>query len=365
MRGLPRKPWVKTLLSPGSRVVADYLGEADLLSDFAALGFELAGFGCMTCIGNSGTFEPYVEAFADQGLKTVVVLSGNRNFEGRVNPNAQFGYLTSPALVVGYALAGSIDVDLEQAALGLDQTGQPVYLRDLMPNDDEVQTLVRATVRPELFRLRNATLWDGTHHWQALSAEGSVRFPWQGITQEPPASLAVRDARALMVLGDNSTTDHISPASAIPLDSPAGRWLVDHGEAPEDLNQYSTRRSNHEVMMRGAFVNRAVENRLLPAHPGQGGWREQPTARYCRCTTPPSARSAKARRWWCSLGSTMASAPVATGRPSPGHARRPARYGVELRAHPPQQPDRHGHLPGPLPGGPDRRSTGPERRRTS
>lgn len=285
MRGLTRKPWVKTSLSPGSRVVADYLGEADLLSDFAALGFELAGFGCMTCIGNSGTFEAHVEAFADQGLKTVVVLSGNRNFEGRVNPKAQFGYLASPALVVAYALAGSIDVDLEQAALGLDQTGQPVYLRDLMPDDDEVQALVRATVRPELFRQRNATLWDGTHHWQALSAEGSVRFPWspsstylrrpiylQGITPEPPASLAVRDARALMVLGDNITTDHISPASAIPLESPAGRWLVDHGEAPEDLNQYSTRRSNHEVMMRGAFVNRAVKNRLLPAHPGQGGW---------------------------------------------------------------------------------------------
>lgn len=285
MRGLTRKPWVKTSLSPGSRVVADYLQDADLLSDFAALGFELAGFGCMTCIGNSGKFEPHVEAFADQGLKTVVVLSGNRNFEGRVNPKAQFGYLASPALVVAYALAGSIDVDLEQAVLGLDQAGQPVYLRDLMPDDDEVQALVRATVRPELFRQRNATLWDGTHHWQALSAEGSVRFPWspsstylrrpiylQGITPEPPASLAVRDARALMVLGDNITTDHISPASAIPLDSPAGRWLVAHGEAPEDLNQYSTRRSNHEVMMRGAFVNRAVKNRLLPEHPGQGGW---------------------------------------------------------------------------------------------
>ena len=154
-----------------------------------------------------------------------------------------------------------------------------------MPDDDEVQALVRDTVRPELFRQRNATLWDGTHHWQALSAEGSVRFPWspsstylrrpvylEGIAPEPPTSLAVRGARALMVLGDNITTDHISPASAIPLDSPAGQWLVAHGELPEDLNQYSTRRSNHEVMMRGAFVNRAVKNRLLPAHPGQGGW---------------------------------------------------------------------------------------------
>ncbi|WP_313499278.1 aconitate hydratase AcnA [Stutzerimonas nitrititolerans] len=284
-RGLQPKPWVKTSLSPGSRVVADYLGEAGLLEDFAALGFDLAGFGCMTCIGNSGQLESHMEAFADQGLQTVVVLSGNRNFEGRVNPKVQIGYLASPALVVAYALAGTIDTDLKQQPLGQDAEGRDVYLHDLMPSEDEIRALVGETVRPELFRERNATLWDGTHHWQALSASGSVRFPWspsstylrrpvylQGVNAEAPPSLAVENARILLALGDNVTTDHISPASAIPLGSQAGQWLVEHGEAPEDLNQYSTRRSNHEVMMRGAFVNRAVRNLLLDSQPGEGGW---------------------------------------------------------------------------------------------
>ena len=284
-RGLQPKPWVKTSLSPGSRVVADYLGKAGLMEDFAALGFDLAGFGCMTCIGNSGQLESHMEAFADQGLQTVVVLSGNRNFEGRVNPKVQIGYLASPALVVAYALAGTIDTDLLQQPLGQDAEGRDVYLQDLMPGEDEIRALVGETVRPELFRERNATLWDGTHHWQALSASGSVRFPWspsstylrrpvylQSVTAEAPASLAVENARILLALGDNVTTDHISPASAIPLASQAGQWLVEHGEAPEDLNQYSTRRSNHEVMMRGAFVNRAVRNLLLETQPGEGGW---------------------------------------------------------------------------------------------
>ncbi|RRW39898.1 aconitate hydratase AcnA [Pseudomonas luteola] len=283
--GLTRKPWVKTSLSPGSRVVADYLRDGGLLDDFSALGFDLAGFGCMTCIGNSGKLEEHMEQFADQGLKTVVVLSGNRNFEGRVNPKVQVGYLASPALVVAYALVGTIDTDLQNAPLGKGADGQDVYLKDLMPSEQEVQALVARTVLPELFRQRNATLWDGTHHWQALSAEGSVRFPWdpastylrrpvylEGVSVEPPASLAIHDARPLMVLGDNVTTDHISPASAIPLKSQAGQWLIEHGESPEDLNQYSTRRSNHEVMMRGAFVNRAVKNLLLSEQPGEGGW---------------------------------------------------------------------------------------------
>ena len=284
-RGLQPKPWVKTSLSPGSRVVADYLNKAGLMEDFSALGFDLAGFGCMTCIGNSGQLESHMEAFADQGLQTVVVLSGNRNFEGRVNPKVQIGYLASPALVVAYALAGTIDTDLLHQPLGQDAEGRDVYLQDLMPDEDEIRALVGETVRPELFRERNATLWDGTQHWQALSASGSVRFPWspsstylrrpvylQSVAAEAPASLAVENARILLALGDNVTTDHISPASAIPLASQAGQWLVEHGEAPEDLNQYSTRRSNHEVMMRGAFVNRAVRNLLLETQPGEGGW---------------------------------------------------------------------------------------------
>jgi aconitate hydratase len=284
-RGLQRKPWVKTSLSPGSQVVADYLEKADLMADFSALGFDLAGFGCMTCIGNSGKLEPHMESFADNGLKTVVVLSGNRNFEGRVNPKVQIGYLASPALVVAYALAGTIDTDLQREPLGQDTDGNDVFLHELMPHEDEVSDLVARTVLPELFRKRNATLWDGTHHWQKLSAVGSVQFPWdpastylrrpvylEGVTALPPESLSIKSARPLMVLGDNVTTDHISPASAIPSESQAGQWLLERGEAIDDLNQYSTRRSNHEVMMRGAFVNRAVKNQLLAEQPAEGGW---------------------------------------------------------------------------------------------
>lgn len=284
--GINRKPWVKTSLSPGSRVVADYLGEANLLEDFSALGFDLAGFGCMTCIGNSGSLEEHVEHFADQGLKGVVVLSGNRNFEGRVNPKVPAGYLASPALCVAYAIAGTIDIDLESQALAEDRHGNAVYLRDLMPSDAEIDAQVAKVVKPEFFQQRLAKVWEGTHHWQSLSAEGSVQFPWSpsstylrrpqylaDIPADPKTTLAINGARTLMVLGDNVTTDHISPAYSIPADSLAGQWLLERGEHPQDLNQYSTRRSNHEVMLRGAFTNKAVKNRLLgDVQPGLGAW---------------------------------------------------------------------------------------------
>ncbi|QXI30661.1 aconitate hydratase AcnA [Pseudomonas vanderleydeniana] len=284
--GINRKPWVKTSLSPGSRVVADYLQEANLLEDFSALGFDLAGFGCMTCIGNSGSLEEHVELFADQGLKGVVVLSGNRNFEGRVNPKVPAGYLASPALCVAYAIAGTIDIDLESQALAVGRDGSLVYLRDLMPSDAEIAAEAARVVKPAFFQQRLAKVWEGTHHWQSLSAEGSVQFPWSpnstylrrpqylaDIPAEPKTSLAISAARTLMVLGDNVTTDHISPAYSIPADSLAGQWLLAHGEDPRDLNQYSTRRSNHEVMLRGAFTNKAVKNRLLgDQQPGPGAW---------------------------------------------------------------------------------------------
>lgn len=284
--GLNRKPWVKTSLSPGSQVVSDYLAEAGLLEDFSALGFDLAGFGCMTCIGNSGKLEEHVEVFADQGLKGVVVLSGNRNFEGRVNPKVPAGYLASPALCVAFAIAGTIEVDLTSEPLGHDGKGNPVFLHDLLPSDEEVAALAAQVVKPEFFQQRLATVWNGTHHWQALSAEGSVQFPWDprstylrrpqylaDIQAEPKTSLAIKGARPLMVLGDNVTTDHISPAGAIPASSLAGQWLLERGEDPQDLNQYSTRRSNHEVMLRGAFTNKTVKNQLLgESQPGSGGW---------------------------------------------------------------------------------------------
>ncbi|MGY2292496.1 aconitate hydratase AcnA [Pseudomonas sp. SDO528_S397] len=285
-RGVTRKPWVKTSLSPGSRVVADYLAEANLLDDFAALGFDLAGFGCMTCIGNSGSLERHVEAFAEQGLKGVVVLSGNRNFEGRVNPKVPAGYLASPALCVAYAIAGSIDIDLSSQPLAIDAHGLPVYLHELMPSEADVAAQVAQVVRPPLFRARQDSLWQGTHHWQALDADASVQFPWlahstylrrpqylAGIAPEPAGALSLRDARALVVLGDNVTTDHISPAGTIPAESLAGHWLRERGEALADLNQYSTRRSNHEVMVRGAFTNPRLNNLLTPDQPPrQGVW---------------------------------------------------------------------------------------------
>ncbi|WP_395607931.1 aconitate hydratase AcnA [Pseudomonas sp. B22129] len=285
-RGVGRRPWVKTSLSPGSRVVADYLEAAGLLEDFAALGFDLAGFGCMTCIGNSGSLEAHVERFARQGLKGVVVLSGNRNFEGRVNPNVPAGYLASPALCVAYAIAGSIDIDLSSQPLAIDAQGKPVYLHELMPSDTEVAAQVAEVVRPALFRQRGELLWQGTHHWQALEADGSVRFGWHpdstylrrpqylaDVQPLPAKSLSVRHARALVVLGDNVTTDHISPAGTIPPDSLAGAWLRERGEAEVDFNQYSTRRSNHEVMVRGAFTNPRLNN-LLDAQqsPRRGVW---------------------------------------------------------------------------------------------
>jgi aconitate hydratase len=196
------------------------------------------------------------------------------------------GYLASPALCVAYAIAGTIDIDLESQPLAHDRSGTPVYLHDLMPSDGEIAAQVALAVKPEFFQQRLAKVWEGTHHWQSLSAEGSVQFPWNpastylrrpqylaDIPAEPKTTLAISGARTLMVLGDNVTTDHISPAYSIPADSLAGQWLLERGEDPRDLNQYSTRRSNHEVMLRGAFTNKSVHNRLLGEHrPGQGAW---------------------------------------------------------------------------------------------
>ena len=284
--GLSVKPWVKTSLSPGSRVVADYLYASGLMPELEALGFHVVGFGCMTCIGSSGALEPHVEKMVDDGLNGAGVLSGNRNFEGRVNPKMAGGYLASPPLVVAYAIAGSVMQDIEQTPLGQDADGHDIYLRDIWPSDEEVAALVQRHVQAEFFTVRNKTLWDGTHHWQKLSAPGSVRFDWEprstylrrpryteGLTPVATGTSAIRDARAFLVFGDNITTDHISPVGTIPRDSAAGHWLLEHGEAPEDLNQYSTRRSNHEVMLRGAFTTRNLRNQLLDASTSyDGAW---------------------------------------------------------------------------------------------
>ncbi|NEB22096.1 aconitate hydratase AcnA [Streptomyces coelicoflavus] len=277
--GLRARPWVKTSLSPGSRVVEDYLRAAGLLDPLAETGFHIVGFGCMTCIGNSGPLHPELERLtAEARVDPVAVLSGNRNFAGRVNPRIAQSYLASPALVVAYALAGSILHDFAREPLGTGTDGSPVLLKDLWPTDEEVAARVTASVRPEMFRANAARLREGTRAWHEIEAADGVRFSWDadstyirrpphltGLPASPPDRLRVERARVLMVLGDDVTTDHISPAGAIPARSAAGRWLADRGVARRDLNQYSTRRSNHEVMLRGAFTNAAVRNRLLPS----------------------------------------------------------------------------------------------------
>jgi aconitate hydratase len=282
-RGLTRKPWVKTSLSPGSAAVPGYLAAAGLLDPLTELGFAVAGFGCMTCIGNSGPLLPAVDALVDGGLPAVAVLSGNRNFEGRVNAKLMRSYLASPALVVAYALAGSVTVDLSREPLGHDAAGQPVYLRDLWPGRSEVDELVARHVGPAGYAAAGRSLRAGPLAWQALDGPSGVRFPWAAdstyfrrpsyVRDIPPESgglRGLRDARILLALGDNVTTDHLSPAGAIPAASSAGRYLSARGVARRDLNQYSTRRSNHEVMVRGAFTNPALRNRLLP-QAGQAG----------------------------------------------------------------------------------------------
>ncbi len=274
--GLSVSPWVKTSLSPGSRVVADYLQDSDLITPLEALGFNIVGFGCMTCIGSSGPLEPRVDRLIDEGLLGAGVLSGNRNFEGRVHPKLAGCYLASPALVVAYAIAGSIRSNIETMPLGRRADGRPIVLRDLWPEDAEIESILRSHLKASFFVERNNTLWAGTHHWAALSAQSSLQYRWEDastylrrpaytvdIPAYRPGEICIRDARVLLVLGDDITTDHISPVGAIPAQSAAGKWLLERGEKPEDLNQYSTRRSNHEVMLRGAFTTRNLKNLLL------------------------------------------------------------------------------------------------------
>lgn len=283
--GLMPKPWVKTSFSPGSRVVTDYLEQAGLLQALGDVGFHVTGYGCMTCIGSSGALQPAIEELVQEGLQAVCVLSGNRNFPRRVNPSIGHGYLTSPALVIAWSLLGNIQYDIARAPLGADRQGRPLYLSDLMPTDDDVQALVTQFVTREHYQRRRARVWQGTPHWQNIVAQGSTFFPWDasstylrrpgylaGKARDPATPLTLNGARAFLWLGDDVTTDHISPAGAISAHSAAGQWLLEQGESIADLNLYSTRRSNHEVMIRGAFTHKAIINRLLPpAYQTQGG----------------------------------------------------------------------------------------------
>jgi aconitate hydratase len=281
-RGLESKPWVKTSLAPGSQVVTDYYERSGLVPYLEKLRFHRVGYGCTTCIGNSGPLAPEISAAIDQGdLAAVSVLSGNRNFEGRINPDVRMNYLASPPLVVAYALAGTMDIDLQTDPLGADAQGEPVYLRDIWPTSAEVDAVVREAVESEMFRRRYADVFTGDERWAGLDTPGGDRFDWddastyvqrppffEGMGPEPDPVADIVGARALAVLGDSVTTDHISPAGVIKPDSPAGQYLLEHGVERQDFNSYGARRGNHEVMIRGTFANIRLRNQLVPGVEG-------------------------------------------------------------------------------------------------
>ena len=281
-RGLEVKPWVKTSLAPGSRVVMDYLERADLVVSLDKLGFYLAGFGCTTCIGNTGPLLAGVsDAVNEHDLSVVSVLSGNRNFEGRIHPDVKQNFLASPPLVVAYALAGTIDVDLTKEPLGTGSDGAPVYLKDLWPSDAEVADAVRASLTPEMFEERYASAFSGDARWQAVPATNAVTYAWddastyvklppyfEGLTMEPGVVHDIDGIRVLAKLGDSVTTDHISPAGNIRPTVPAGLYLTDGGVERQDFNSYGTRRGNHEVMVRGTFANIRLRNQMAPGTEG-------------------------------------------------------------------------------------------------
>ena len=283
-RGLSSKPWVKTSFAPGSKVVTDYLEKAGLWPYLEKLRFHLVGYGCTTCIGNSGPLpEPIGKAIKDNNLVAVSVLSGNRNFEGRINALCRANYLASPPLVVAYALAGRMDIDIVNDSLGNDKSGKPVYLRDIWPTPQEVETTMRDSVTTEMFRKEYADVFTGDEHWRALPIPEGDLYAWdekstyiknppyfEGMPKKPGSLSDLHGLRALAVLGDSVTTDHISPAGSIPADTPAGKHLIAHGVQPKDFNSYGARRGNHEVMMRGTFANIRLKNMLAPGT--EGGW---------------------------------------------------------------------------------------------
>jgi aconitate hydratase len=275
-KGLTRKPWVKTSLAPGSTVVTDYLRQAGLDESLDALQFNLVGYGCTTCIGNSGPLaEEISTAIAERDLAVCAVLSGNRNFEGRINQDVKANYLASPPLVVAYALAGRMDIDITTEPLGEGSDGEPVYLRDIWPSSEEIKRVVGESVAAEMYKRNYADVFTGDEEWNAVEVPEGDRYDWpdstyvrrpsffQNIPADPPGLTPVEGARVLAVLGDSVTTDHISPAGAIKKDSPAGRWLTAQGIEPGDFNSYGSRRGNHEVMIRGTFANIRLRNQLV------------------------------------------------------------------------------------------------------
>jgi aconitate hydratase len=283
-RGLKVKPWVKTSLAPGSLVVTEYFKAAGLLEYLAELGFNIVGYGCTTCIGNSGPLpEPVSSIVRERNLIVASVLSGNRNFEGRIQSQVRANYLASPPLVVAYALAGKMQIDMTTEPLGTGANGEPVYLKDIWPPEREIQETMLGSVKSDMFRSKYSEVFNGDERWRSLPIPTGERFEWsddstyirnppffEGLTRDPVPPSDIRNARVLAVLGDSVTTDHISPAGSIPADSPAGRYLISKGVSPADFNSYGARRGNHEVMMRGTFANIRLRNQLAPGT--EGGW---------------------------------------------------------------------------------------------
>jgi aconitate hydratase len=308
-RGLRSQPWVKTSLAPGSKVVTDYLAKAGLQPYLDRLGFNLVGYGCTTCIGNSGPLPPDVaETVADQHLIVAAVLSGNRNFEGRIHPQVHANYLASPPLVIAYALAGRMDIDMTAEPLGRGSDGKPVYLKEIWPSNDEIEATIARCVNDEMFKTRYSDVFAGDSNWVALEVTPSERYAWdpqseyvkkppyfEGMPARPPAPKDITGARVLAVLGDSVTTDHISPAGSISRTSPAAKYLVARGIEPKDFNSYGARRGNHEVMVRGTFANVRLRNHLVPGVEG-GVTRYLPTGeqmpiydaamKYAQASTP-------------------------------------------------------------------------------
>jgi aconitate hydratase len=276
-KGLKAKPWVKTSLAPGSKVVTEYYEKAGLTKDLDALGFNLVGYGCATCIGNSGPLADEIsEAINNNDLAVTAVLSGNRNFEGRISPDVKMNYLASPPLVIAYALAGTMDFDFENDPLGQDSNGNDVYLRDIWPTAQEVQDTIDSSINSDMFKTQYASVFDGDNRWRSLPTPEGATFAWDanstyvrkapyfdGMQAKPEPVKDIAAARVLAKLGDSVTTDHISPAGSIKADSPAGKYLAEHGVSRVDFNSYGSRRGNHEVMIRGTFANIRLKNQLL------------------------------------------------------------------------------------------------------
>jgi aconitate hydratase len=365
-KGLQTPPWVKTSLAPGSRVVTDYYNKAGLTQYLDKLRFQTVGYGCTTCIGNSGPLPTDIsKAIEDHSLVAVSVLSGNRNFEGRISPEVRANYLMSPPLVVAYALAGHIGHNFQTDPLGKDQTGQPVYLRDIWPTQQEVAEAVNASIDSTMFRKQYSTVADGDANWQNLKFPSGNTYGWEpdstyirkapyfdGMTATPPDVTDIRAARCLAVLGDSVTTDHISPAGSIKKNGPAGQYLASHGVAPADFNSYGSRRGNHEVMVRGTFANVRLRNKLAPGRHGHVHLRR--VGHLCGAWRPPLHPRRQGVRFRLI---------ARLGRQRPAPARHQVRHRRVVRTHPPLQPRRHGHPALPVPRRAVHRLARPLRRR--